>query len=308
MTNIDINLDEKYYFSKKKTNYCYLRLVNQGLVVKRDVSSTILASGILNAQQGKKRYVKIILLWFSVLFFPISFFAKKVYTKNPNVKVLFSGRSNRKKIIKRNIIVNSINCDKFSKRDFYIRKKINNLGISPKIYSYSNNYFIEELVDDYKTSFTSEAAKAEILLFKKIFKTIVISKESYINKLINKISRYSSKIANELVVSDIYKADNIVVSISHGDLINKNIIITNERKLLIDFEFCAYRSEHYDEYYEKYYYDKNFFKHKNCTAEIIIFYLERLLLILSLNFELSISYEQEIQQILDYIKTKEMDF
>jgi len=217
------------------------------------------------------------------------------------------GRSNRKKIIKKDVIINSINSDRFSKRDFYIRKKINELGISPKIHSYSTGYFIEELVSNYKTSYSSAAVSREVLLFKNMFKTIEISKKKYIDKLLFKIDKYSTKIASELIISDKYKTGHLIVTISHGDLIHKNIMVTSKRKFIIDFEFCSYRSEFYDEYYEKYYINRDVFFNENITDKIIIFNLERLLLILSLQSELDICYENEIKVICNHLKNRGMD-
>ncbi|MEH6347746.1 MAG: hypothetical protein V7785_21810 [Bermanella sp.] len=303
--SIKLELDERYEFYDNETKYGYLNLINQGVIVKKDFYSVSLASKMMHSQSGWRRYVKILMLWFSVYFIPIHFFAKKTYMKNSNVKVFFMGRSNRKKIIKNKVIVNSINNDKFSKRDFYIRKKIDELGVSPKLLHYTNHYFVEELIENYKTSGGSDVVTDEVLLFKRFFKTLHITKNNYVNKLLYKINGYASSSVAGLVISKENREGDVVIRISHGDLIHKNIMVTDDRSMIIDFEFCAYRSECYDNYYEKYYQNRAHFFAQKPTPEIIIYCLERLVLVLSIQSELGVCYENEIKMMCDYLSHKE---
>lgn len=299
---IELNFDENYVFGPSKTRHKYVYLSNQGIVVKRTLKGAIVATKILFSQKGIRKYIKCIFLWFSIFLFPIYKFSKFIYLNNSNICLAFFGKSKRVKIWKENIIINKVNENFFSKTDYYMRKKINKINITPNVYVFGKTFFSEEIIEHYTYAEDVNIVKDKLDSFKNCFKTILLDKNYYINKLLHKIKRFNPEIyenINSLVCSE---KDKIIIRMSHGDLVKRNILMKNNLEpLLIDFEFSAYRSDFYDELFESYFIDKTFFFKQKCNFRICVFLLERICLMLKLEQELNVSYIDEIDTACNHL-------
>lgn len=305
MMNVRLLLDNEYLISEAKTPHRYLLIVNQGIIVKKSFSGATIASKILLSEKGSKKYIKCFFMWFSIVFFPLKIISKKIYLNRSDIKVAFFGRSKRVKIIKKKEIVNKINDDYFSKNDFYIRKKINDKNISPKILEFGASFFKEERIVKFKYAESIKIAAEKLKLFKSLFRTMEFSSELYVEKLLERIKNLSldtqkSYLDSVYINSEVFT---LKLVMSHGDFVGRNILVANNNLCyIIDFEFCAYRSDFYDCYYEKYYKDREQFLNQKINIKIKIFLLERLFLVLKLQKELKISYENEVKIILNTFK------
>jgi len=301
--NNKLFLDEEYVFGPSKTRHKYVYLTNQGIVVKRTLKGAIIASKILISNKGIRKYIKCVFLWISIYLFPINKFSQFIYLNNSNIYVAFFGRSKRVKIFKENLIINKVNEDFFSRTDYYMRKKINKINITPNVFVFGKSFFSEEKIENYTYADDINIVKDRLGSFKNCFKTIFLDKNYYIKKLLHKIERFNPKIhenINSLVCSE---KDKLIIRMSHGDLVKRNILVKkNMESLLIDFEFSAYRSDFYDELFESYYENRIVFLKQKPNFKICVFLLERICLMLKLELELKISYTNEIDIACDYLK------
>jgi len=295
---INLNLDQKYISGNSKTNHLYISLKNQGIIFKNNIKSALLASKIILSYKGKKKYLKVSLIFFSIMISPVLGFSKRIYMSSSNANLFLFGRSNKIKIFKNDKIINKINDNKFSRRDDFIRKKINLHFISPTVYEFTDNYYIEELIEKYSYVKDSSRAKKQLIAFKKLFKTIFINKEKYFQKKINEIRAMDFSIYKKINKIKCNDSGNLKITMSHGDFTNKNIfLLHNNDTLLIDFEFSAYRSDTYDELFSLYYTNQKYFMKNNLNFNHYIFLLERLCLIVKIQLHLEKSYEEEIDCI-----------
>jgi hypothetical protein len=293
-------LDIEYKFGKLKSKHRCLHLINQGIIVKKSFKGGIIATKILLAYKGRKKYLKCILMWFSILMWPKKGFSSKMFANNSDFELIFFGRCKRIKVIKAEGIVNKVNSDYFSKTDRYIRKKINTYNIAPKVFEFGNNYFYEERVKKFDYARNIDVVNEKLLHFKSLFQTIIISKTKYKEKLVKRINSFDKSI---LITNIKNESGNIKVNMSHGDLVRRNILVKDKKNVfIIDFEFCGYRSECYDFLFEDYYNDRKLFFEQHPNFQVNIFLLERVILILKLQNELKISYQTEIQAICEYLQ------
>ena len=298
----ELNFDEHYVFGPSKTAHKYIYLRNQGIIVKRTLKGAMVATKILISSEGIRKYIKCIFLWFSIFFFPIYKFSQSIYLNNPNIYLAFFGRSGRVKIWKENMIINKVNDDFFSKTDYYMRKKLNKINITPNVNTFGKTFFSEEIIEDFTYAEDINIVKDKLNSFKNCFKTILLDKNYYINKLLNKIKRFNPKIHEKINSIVCLEKDKLLIRMSHGDLVKRNILVKNNSEpLMIDFEFSAYRSDFYDELFYSYFMDKTFFFKQKCNFRICVFLLERICLMLKLEQELNVSYNGEIDTACNYL-------
>jgi hypothetical protein len=300
--NNNLFLDEEYVFGSSKTNYRYVFLINQGLVVKRTLDGAITASKILISNKGVRKYFKCLFLWISIYLFPIYKFSQFIYLNNSSIDVAFFGRSKRVKIFKKNLIINKVNDDFFSRTDYYMRKKIHKANITPKVFVFGNSFFSEEIIKNFTYADDINIVKDELNTFKSYFKTLYLDKDYYFQKLLHKIERLNPKIVEKINFLTCSEKGMVKIRMSHGDLVKRNILLKkNKEPLLIDYEFSGYRSDFYDELFETYYEDRfSFFKQKP-NFKICVFLLERIFLMLKLEQELKVPYINEIDKACYYL-------
>lgn len=299
---IELFLDEDYVFGSSKTSYRYVFLINQGLVVKRTFNGVVIATKILISNKGVRKYLKCFLLWISIYLFPIYKFSQFIYLNKSSIHVAFFGRSKRVKIFKKNLIINKVNDDSFSRTDYYIRKKINKINISPKVFVFGKSFFSEEKIEDFIYADDINIIENKLNIFKNSFKTVFLDKDYYIQKLLYKIRRLNPETYEKINFLTCSEKDMIKIRMSHGDLVKRNILVKkNKESLLIDFEFSSYRSDFYDEFFHSYYQNNASFFEQKPDFRICIFLLERIYLMLKLRHELNVIYTNEIDKACIYL-------
>jgi thiamine kinase-like enzyme len=301
LDNLDAIFSNKYRVKAVSIfDYNFILINNSNIIFRRSYFGIIPAINFYWRQERDLvKYFKMLYILFSSIIGLSNSVTTCISSNVKSINFVIIGKSSRIKIFSKKRILNLFpSSDKYAQKDMYIRRKVNNLGISPKVIRFSNGSYEEVNLRRLKYN------KIEFNLLRKdcllplysIFPYVFIDADLYLQKMLKKISKYSS--TNKY--SELSIQGRIKVRMSHGDLHPLNVLTDVTGRLhLIDYEFSNYRSKFYDELYWNYYEKglKSLEKISIPREYKYFFCLERIYLCLSLQDTYKKNYSEEIKKI-----------
>jgi serine/threonine protein kinase len=273
----------------------YLQVTSDQTMIQRTNMGALYFSKLLMQGEGWRKYLKIALVWWSRFFTPFSFYLSILYEPRETALIIFRGKSGRVKRIFKNSIENPVQDNPFSKRDFWMRIRVKELDISPKIIKYSDSFFEEELLATFKTVSDIEEVKLIVKNLIQHFHQFPISVKAYYQNRVRQLEHYRKFPKPFPQVSGLGDEQVVWVVMSHGDLIPRNVLKQDGKIKLIDFEFSGYRFSDYDALYYEYFINRKQFLNRTFGLKECLFCLDRLLLVTRIQHHLKIDYSEEIE-------------
>jgi hypothetical protein len=280
--------------------YNYILINNSNIIFRRNYFGIFSAIKFYMRQEhGLVKYFKMLYVLFSSIIGLSNSVTTCISSGVKSINFVIIGKSSRIKIFSRKRVLNIfLSSDKYAQKDMYIRKKVNNLGISPKVIKFSKSSYEEVNIRRLKHNNVefNLLSKYCLLPLYLIFPYVFIDANLYLQKLLKKISKYSS--TNKY--GELSIQGQVEVRMSHGDLYPLNVLTDATGRLhLIDYEFTNYRSKYYDELYWNYYTNGLGILEKTSIPNEYkyLFCLERIYLCLSLQNTYKKNYNEETKKI-----------